>query len=320
MKNNSTSKFSQKYSSEAALLLMVVLWGATFVIIKESLDDISSMLFIAIRFMFASLFLAPFLFIQRKKLNKNAVLPGIILGLLTFSAFAAQTVGLKYTSATKSAFLTGTAVVMIPIFQFIIEKKKPSRAGIAGTSIVFIGILFLSSGGDSIFNFVNELGANFNAGDWLTLLCAALFALYVIYIDVYSPKYDFWVLVFLQIFVTSILGFITAALFYAIDLETLKFEYNSYLAFALFYTAFFTTFLAVIIQTKFQKNVTPTKAGIIYSFEPIFAAVFAFFLLNEKITNFGLIGSSLIFAGLILSEVFDNKKKRIDEGKSESRN
>ncbi len=219
MKINSVSNLHRKYFSEGALLFMVILWGATFVIIKESLNDISSMLFIAIRFLLASVFLIPLIFFRRKKLNRNAVIPGLILGLLTFSAFAAQTVGLKYTSATKSAFLTGTAVVMIPIFQLILEKKKPSKAGVVGTFVVFVGILFLSSGGDSIVNFLNELGGNFNAGDWLTLLCAALFALYVIYIDVYSPKYDFWVLVFLQIFVTSILGFITAGLFYAVDLR-----------------------------------------------------------------------------------------------------
>ena len=293
--------------------MMVIMWGATFVIIKESLNDISSMLFIAIRFLLASVFLIPLIFVRRKKLNKNAVVPGIILGILTFSAFAAQTVGLKYTSATKSAFLTGTAVVMIPIFQLILEKKKPSKAGIVGTFVVFVGILFLSSGGDSIVNFLSELGTNFNAGDWWTLLCAALFALYVIYIDVYSPIYDFWVLVFLQIFVTSVLGFFTAGLFYAVDLEAINFTFSAYLAFALFYTAFFTTFLAVIIQTKYQKNVTPTKAGIIYSFEPIFAAIFAFFLLNEKITNFGLIGSLLIFSGLLLSEIFDKKETILNE-------
>ncbi len=308
--NNSNISFHERFRSEIALLLVTLLWGGTFAIVKESLNDISSMLFIALRFSFAALLLTPFVLKQRKYFNTKSVVAGIILGMLMFFAFAAQTVGLKYTTATKSGFLTGTLVVMVPILQTIIKKTVPSRGSIIGVALVFTGIVFLSSGGDSILTFIDDLGSNFNIGDWLTLVCAFLFALHVVYLDMFSNKYNFWVLLFFQIFISALMGFGASSLFSAVNLEAVRLNLTTYLLFGLVYTSILATLITTALQTKFQKNVTPTKAGIIYSFEPIFAAIIAFFALSEKITNFGLIGCVLIFSGLLISEVYDALKKR----------
>ena len=96
-------------------------------------------------------------------------------------------------------------------------------------------------------------------------------------------------------------------LFNGWEIETIEFSFSSSLLFAVLYTSIFATVLTTTIQTKYQKFVTPSVAGIIFSFEPIFAAVFAFFVLNEKISNFGLVGCVLIFAGLLVSEVLNRK-------------
>ncbi len=310
-KNRSVPRnLQRKYLGVTALIIVTILWGATFVIVKESLNDVSSMLFIALRFSIAAIFLIPIYFKNRDKFKKPAVIAGTILGLFLFFGFATQTVGLKYTTATKSGFLTGTLVVMVPIFQTIIEKRAPTKGAVIGTILVFIGILFLSSGGDSIFTFLDDLGSNFNVGDFLTLLCAVFFALYVVYLDIVSPKFDFWILLSLQIFTTAILGYISSILFFAVSFEPIRIDLTQYLIFGLVYTALFATLITTALQTKFQKEVSPTKAGIIYSFEPIFAALFAFFLLSEKITNFGFVGSVLIFSGLIVSELHENLLKK----------
>lgn len=116
-------------------------------------------------------------------------------------------------------------------------------------------------------------------------------------------------MVFIQLFITGLGGFILTALFSLTGIEIIKFNFNNSLFFAIIYTSVFASILATIIQLKFQKNVSPTKAGIIFSIEPIFAAIFAYFLLNEKISNFGLIGCVLIFAGLIISEVLSVKNE-----------
>jgi len=307
-------KLRSKYPGEYALLLVTLFWSATFVIVKESLNDISSMLFIAFRFTIAGLLFAPFLFKKNIKFTLSAVLSGALLGLLLFGGFASQTVGLKYTLATKSAFITGSSVVMIPIFQTLIEKRLPTKGAIFGTIFVLVGILFLSSGGNSIFTFLETLGSDFNFGDFLTLICAVFFALYVVYLDIISKKYDFLLLLFMQFAVTAILSFAAAILFSLSNLEPIRVNFSNNLIFGLFYTAIFATLIATALQTKYQKLITPTKAGIIFSFEPIFAAIIAFVAINERITTLGFIGGVLIFIGLLTSELFDVKfgKRRFE--------
>lgn len=305
MKTNSITS-AKKYRSELALLLVTLFWSATFTIVKESLYDISSMLFIAFRFAFAALILLPFVLKYKSLFSRESVKAGVILGLLMFGAFASQTVGLKFTTATKSGFITGSAVVMIPIMQTLIERRKPNTGGVLGVIIVFIGILFLSSGGDSISTFLDDLGSNFNLGDWLTLLCALMVAIHVIYLDLFTKRYEFIVLLFTQIAVVGMTSLLTGIFFASVSIEELKVEFTQYIIFALIYTSLFATLITTALQTRYQKDVSPTKAGIIYSFEPIFAAFIAFFALNEKITNFGLVGCTLIFSGLIISEVYDS--------------
>lgn len=304
--NNPSQKTKNKFLGEGALLLMTILWGGTFVIVKESLNDISTMLFVALRFGLAGSILFLILFFKKQKIVNESILPGIFLGTLLFLGFFTQTVGLKFTSATKSGFITGSLVVMVPLFQTLIEKKFPTRGAQIGTVLVFIGILFLSNGGSSINNFLGELGANFNFGDGMTLACAVFYALHVVYIDIISSKHDYWILLTTQIVTVAFFSLITSFFLAGFSIEPLHISFSSYLIFGIIYTAICATLITIGLQTKFQRVVSPTKAGIIYSFEPIFAAIFAFFLLNEKITNFGLVGSTLIFLGLISSEVIDS--------------
>lgn len=303
-----TGKF-KKYFAESALLLVTILWGATFVIIKSALDDVSAMMFIAIRFGIAGILLLPIFFMKYKLFTKGAVKAGLFLGFVLFISFAAQTTGLRFTSATKSGFITGSVVVMIPFLQYLIKKKKPTKGALIGAVLVFVGILLLASGGHSIANFISDLTQNFGLGEGLTLICALFFALYVVYLDILSSKFEFWVLLSLQIVTTSLFGFLAAYLFTVGRIEEVYINFTPNLIGALIYTSVFATIITTAIQTKMQKEVTPTKAGIIYSFEPIFAALFAFFLISEKISNFGLVGCVLIFAGLIFSEVYESLKK-----------
>ena len=303
--NKSSLNVVQKYKGELILLLITLFWSATFVIVKELLSDISSMLFIGLRFLIAGLILLPI--IIRKKIKWKGVnfkLP-MILGVLLFLGFSTQTIGLKYTSATKSAFLTGSAVIIIPILQTLIEKRKPKNGSIIGVVIVLFGILLLS-GGNSIFTLLEDLVANFNFGDGMTLVCALFFALYVVYLDLISNKYNFWLLLMIQIVVTGFLAFVFSFIFDFTNFESIKINLTPQLGTGILYTAIFASLFTTALQTKYQKLVTPTKAGIVYSFEPIFAAVIAYLAIGERITTFGLIGASLIFIGLIISEVFDD--------------
>jgi drug/metabolite transporter (DMT)-like permease len=267
------------------------------------------MLFIGLRFLIAGLILLPFIINKKLDWRNTKLLPPIVLGVLLFVGFATQTVGLKYTTATKSAFLTGSAVAIIPFLQIVIERKKPKTGSIIGVAVVLLGILFLS-GGNSIVTLVEDIVTNFNFGDLLTLVCAFFFAMYVVYLDMLSSKYLFWILLIIQIGVSASLAFSTAIIFDLINYEALRVEFTTQLGFGVLYTSIFATLFTTTLQTKYQKLVSPTKAGIVYSFEPIFAAIIAFIFLSERITLFGLLGAGLIFIGLIISETFDDLVKK----------
>jgi drug/metabolite transporter (DMT)-like permease len=303
--NKTSTATGRKYTAELMLVLVTMFWGGTFVIVKESLSDISPMFFIALRFSIAVVLVLPFIFKYKHQFTKQAVWGGSLLGVLVFIGFATQTAGLQYTTATKSAFITSTSVVMVPLLQVLIEKRRPANGSIIGIVLVFVGILFLSSGGNSILTFLSDLGANFNLGDFLTLICAVSYAVYIVYLDVTSKANSFWPIFIMQMFVTAILSFIFAMIFNAAGIEHLKLIITKNLIFGLGYTAIITTLLTTAILIKYQKALPPAKAGIIYSLEPLFASIIAFFVLSEKISNFGLIGSVLIFLGLITSETFD---------------
>ncbi|MBP6456785.1 MAG: DMT family transporter [Chitinophagaceae bacterium] len=299
-----------KYKSEIILLIVALLWSGTFAIIKDAINDISPMAFVAIRFGIAGIILLPFM--KDKVFTKQNILAGVFLGTLLCVEFATQTFGLKFTTATKSGFLTGTAVIMVPLMQVMIKKRKPTKGVLIGTVLVLIGLSFLSSSGSSILNLFNDIGSNVNLGDALNLTSALFFELYIIYLDIETLKHDFWVLLFLQFVTTAFLSGISLFVFSVTNLEPVKIELSRNLIFAIVYTSIFATLIATALQTKFQKDVTPTKAVIIFSFEPIFAALFAFIMLGEKISSFGYLGATLIILGLLISELYENllMKKR----------
>ncbi|MHB8852772.1 MAG: DMT family transporter [Ignavibacteriaceae bacterium] len=295
----------KKYLSEGSLLFITIIWGATFVIIKGALSEITPMLFIAVRFTLAAVLLFPFFFRSVLNSSKETIKDGLILGVIYFLGFATQTIGLQYTTATKSAFITGTFVLFTPIFQLIFEKKIPGKGNLIGILFVILGLIFLSSKGENALDVFSEIGSGFNIGDLFTLICAVFFAMYLVYLDISSKKHDYKPLVFIQISLTGLLGIISALFVSATGMQAEKLIINSSLIFAIIYTSVFATIIASTIQTKFQKVVTPTKAGIILSFEPIFSAIFAFFILTEKISNFVALGCILIFLGLLVAEIFD---------------
>ena len=297
----------KKYTGEGALLFNTLIWGGTFALIKSAFTDISPLLFLGLRFSIAALIFLPFVYASLKKTNKQTLIAGSVLGLFYFAGFTAQSLGLNLTTATKSGFITGTFVVFIPILQLIIEKRKPKWFNLFSVFLVLIGLIMLSSKGENVLDFINQLGSDFNLGDLLTLFCALLFAFQVVYVDVFTKKYDYLPMVFVQLLITGVGGFILSFIFSITSLEIVRFTINVTVVTAILYSAIFASTIATVIQLKFQKSVSPTKAGIIFSIEPIFAAVFAYFLLNEKISNFGLIGCVIIFIGLIVSELFSVK-------------
>ena len=281
---------SSRAKAEFFLLSITLIWGTTFVMTKVILQHVSPFLYIVIRFGLSSLLFAGLFFSQIRTIRKQAVSKGAILGLLLFVGFALQTVGLEYTSASKSAFVTGMLVVLTPICQILIERRAPKAGNILGVVLVTLGLYFLTS----------PQGSEFNVGDALTLGCALCFALYIVYLDVFTKEFDVAQLTFVQ-FVTAAVGGGVVAL----SMEFTWLELNATFLGTIAYLIIMATLVALYVQTKYQKDTTPTRAAVIFSVEPVIAAVFAYLVLGEKVGELGVLGGGLIFAGLLVSQLSD---------------
>jgi drug/metabolite transporter (DMT)-like permease len=295
-----------KAKAQLALFSNTLIWGGTFTIIKKALDGISPMAFVSSRFLLASLVMLPFFGGALLRANKRQYIQATNLGILLYIGFITQTIGLLTTTATKSAFITGTFVVFTPLLQTIMERRRPSAANILAIVLAGFGIIFLSSKGSSLFGILQELHDNFSFGDFLTLICAVSYAMYIVYLDMISDNVEFRFLTYWQILVTAILSCISIPLLHFTGFEPTRFTLSPTVIGAILYTALFATVLTTAMQTRFQKAVSPTRASLIFSMEPIFAAIFAFFILGETISSFGFLGSACILAAIILSEFFSN--------------
>jgi drug/metabolite transporter (DMT)-like permease len=248
------------------------------------------LILVAVRFGIASaLFLAIF-FSTLVKMDRPAVIKGGILGLLLLAGYVPQTFGLRYTSASKSGFITGMLVVFTPLFQVLIERRPPKMGNLVGVVLVSIGLYFLTS----------PVGSQFNFGDGLTLACAAVFALYIVYLDLYSKEQNVTQLAFLQMIVIATLAAVGGLLF-----EEWHFEFKLNLALGLAYLSIMATVVTLYLQTAYQRQTTPTRAAIIFSLEPVFSAVFAYLVDHESIGVLGVVGGGMIVMGLLISELSD---------------
>ena len=281
---------SQRAKSELILVFCTVIWAATFPIVKHGLRDVSPIALIALRFWIALIVLIPICRSEIWNLDRRTVKRGTILGLLLFGGFLTQTVGLQFTTASKSAFITSLLVVFAPILQLILEAKPPKKGNVVGVILVSCGLYVLTA----------PQGAGFSLGDALTLGAAILYALYLVYLDMITRHHSFMQLTFLQIGITALLA--SGSLYI---LEKPYFHWTWDLLLALAYLAILATLLALYLITRHQRQTTPTRSAVIFSLEPVFAALFSYLMLGEKLGSVTLAGAGIILAGLLISELSD---------------
>lgn len=246
---------------------------------------------VAVRFGIAGLLFLAFSSQSLSGMDRRVVIRGGILGFLLFAGFAAQTMGLQYTTASKSGFITGMLVVFTPVFQVFIERRSPKPGNLIGVALVSVGLYLLTS----------PKGSEFNRGDAMTLACAVIFALYIVYLDFFTKEHDVAQLTFLQMVVTVLL-----AVFCTLIWEQPHLKLTSGLAFAIAYLAVMATLVTLFLQTKYQRETTPTRAAIIYSLEPVISALLAYLVENENLGKAGIVGGGIIVAGLLVSELSDS--------------
>lgn len=282
----------KQLKADLALIFTTFIWGSTFVPVQRAIDTMSPFMFIALRFFIGFLLLSIIYNGHFKRMSKQSILYGSIIGLVLFAGHAFQTIGLKYTKASSSAFITSLSVVFVPIMCSIKTKKAPNTETLLSIVLATIGL--------ALMTLDSSLGIN--KGDALTLICSLCFALSIILIDSFTAKENPTTLVIIQVGVVSALSFIPALLFDKSG-GSLTSQLTQDVVYALAITGIFATALAILIQNKAQKLTSPTHVALIFSAEPVFAAITSYILLGEKMTTKNIWGGVLILAAMIITEI-----------------
>lgn len=255
-------------------MIVAVIWGATFPVVKIALASISPFAFNTVRFLIACLFFLPFL---KGWDFKN----GFKIGIASFLGYTFQTIGMDYTTATNAGFITSTYVVLAPIISWLVYGDVFERRDFFGVLLALIGFYFLSG------------YEGFNVGDILVLFCAISFAVEIAMISHYSRLSNPTMLAFWQSFAIFALS-TPFALF-----TTKKFEINTTVIACLFITAFFATFVAKMLQNWLQRYTKSSDAAVILSLEGVFAHLFSVVFLAEILTATQYFGAFLILVAVI---------------------
>jgi len=271
-----------------ALVAVTLVWGSTFIVVKDGLTGVGPFEFIALRFGIACLALALAFSRRLRALKPAAWRAGLVIGIFLFLGYAFQTTGLLYTSASRAGFITGLSVLIVPILARAVLGQGIGKG--VGIGVVFstLGLWFLSADGSF----------RFGVGDLLVLGCAVAFAAHIVSISAYAPRYDPIGLAIVQTGVVTVLAIVLSLGFE----RQLSLPSGPSLSAAV-YTGLLGSAAVLGIQTSVQRYTSASHAALIFSLEPVFAALFAFLLAGERLGLAGLFGGGLILLGMLVAEL-----------------
>ena len=285
----------RRLKADMALVVVTIIWGSTFVVVKNALDAVGPLVFVAARFWVAGSALVGLLLLQRKiasrpiPIQPHALRAGAFTGVFLTLGYVPQTIGLQTTEAAKAAFITGLSVVLVPLFAATLLRKPPTRAAAFGVLIATVGLGLLTLD-------LNQRLA-LAPGDWWVLLCAVGFAAHITSTARFAPHYDVLPFTATQLLTTAALSTGAALLFERHALlppaSTLP---------AIVYMALIATAFVFGIQTWGQRHTTPTHTALIFALEPVFAALFAVIFAGELLEAREWFGGALILLGVWVVE------------------
>lgn len=280
------------------IVAATIIWGLSFVFMKDAVDVLPPAWLIGVRFMAAGLILAV---VFRKRfaaaLTKTYLMRGTIIGVLVFLAFWTQTIGLAYTTPGKNAFLTGTYCVLVPFAWWLFARRKPTRYNIIAAILCIVGIGFVSlqeSAGDLTLGF----------GDAMTLVCSVFFALHIVYVSKFTDDCDALALTVYQFLVGGACGILLGACtetLPSVSALTPDFLWN------MVYLVVFASCMALVFQNVGLAHVDPAPASLLLSLESVFGVVFSVLLYGEVLTFKLICGFALIFGAILISELLPIK-------------
>jgi len=292
-----TSESRLRLGADLALVLIAFIWGATFIVIKWALADISPTLFLAIRFSIAAVLLA-LVFRGRWIPSRDKLWPtlrtGAVLGACLITGYILQTLGLEYTTASKAGFITGFYIPLVPLLLIFVSRANgtawPKPVEALGIVIATVGVILMTLPDERL---------QVSRGDLLVLASTFAYAVQIILLGRASGKIPFESLTVIQIGAGALFA---ALAFHFVDAPT-RFALSGPVVFAVLVCSVFATALALSLQSWAQQHTTPTRTALIFALEPLFAWLTAFLAAGEKLTQRACWGGLAILAGIVLVEL-----------------
>ncbi len=288
----------KSYLSEMGLVFVAFVWGITFVVVKDAVGIMEPFIFNSLRFFLAATILLITIVVLRRatlmKMTWSTLIQGGILGFWLFLGYGFLTLGLVYTNASNAGFITGLNVVIVPLISILMLKKKLEWCTLAGIMAAFLGLYCLTIKG----------AASLNKGDMLTFLGAIAFSFHVIFTGKYSRNNSSILLVLIQFFTVGICSGVCALVFEDLSvLQNRDLMLSPEMILAMLVVVLFATGLAMLIQTRVQREVPPAKVALIYSLEPVFAAFSGYYWAGDILGPMSLMGCALIFSGMLIVDL-----------------
>ncbi|MGB2624806.1 MAG: DMT family transporter, partial [Candidatus Acidiferrum sp.] len=286
---------SRRLRADFALAFCSLLWGATFVVVKNSLDYSSVFVFLAARFSLAALLMAAFRPHVFRTLKREELFAGAALGFFMFGGYAFQTAGLQYTTPAKSGFVTGSSVVLVPLLLGLFWGRRLTLWVYAGVFAAVFGLYFLTVPAEGI--------SHLNRGDLLTLVAAGLYAVHIILVGEYTRRHPVAALSVLQVAACAALACLASGVSSVSGWQPARFGWQPESLLGIAICAVLATALAFSIQLWAQQFTTSSHAAILFTLEPVFAAVTSYLLLRDRLGNRALFGAAFVLAGILIAEL-----------------
>ncbi|MBQ9858615.1 MAG: DMT family transporter [Oscillospiraceae bacterium] len=270
-----------------ALLVTTLIWGTSFVVQKNTLDDISTLHLLAIRFSIATVLMFIIAAKDIKKIGRSYIKGGVLMGIALACAYIVQTYGLVYTTPGKNAFLTASYVVMTPFLYWAYKKRRPGKHNLVAAFLCLIGVGLISLNGSM----------NINIGDILTIICGVFYAIHIIIIDEQAEGKSIALLTAIQFAVAAVLTWIPALIFEP-AIETIP----SGAVFSILFLGIVCTGICFLLQTYGQKNTPVSQAAILLTLESVFGTVASIIFYKEAMSIRLVLGFIAMFVAVLISE------------------
>jgi drug/metabolite transporter (DMT)-like permease len=280
---------NQALLSEMVFVLVVAVWGISFIFTKSALEVIGPFAYNTLRMTLGAVTLAALVGRDWRKIDRQYLWPALVTGLILFLSYASQATGQQYTTASKAGFLTGTNVVYVPILSALLLRRAPSRTAIAGVVMAFLGLILLSFEPGSL---------SFAPGDIWVALSGLGWALYIIALAHYSPRLNVVAYASLHVFVAAAISGFCWLLFEPWVVPVT----SSALWVGVITTGVLIIGLGTSVQTWVTRTASPTRVALIAALEPVFAAVGGWWI-REPLTWQIIAGGSVILMGMLTAEL-----------------